>query len=450
MHLLALFDDLDACRAESSTRGKHDILSGILQSENAAVFRDIAEFVHNPYRKAHIKVTDDTLFFATEVLQDFPLYSDAVAWAEFKSLLAQLEQRVITGHLARKKVSSFFARLPPEYHDYFVGIINKDLKIGAGRKIIERHIPFLAPKFEVQLCPSKQWDGRTIPPGGWLVGPKLDGIRGVVGPFGDNPDDKTHGYVALSRNGHALSNTEHVIDELSHVAKRFYDKNDVWPVFDGEFYVHGWELSSSIVSTKKISHPEAHKLQYHVFDIVTHPEWVAGRCKALAHFRDSVLDATLVDTSERIVHVPSMPTEDPEEAQMISQAYVDDGYEGSVLKGRNSLYEFKRSKAWMKYKPFHDIDAMVTKNVYGKLDSAGNMYETHDPRATGSQVVRALVVCINGVETHVGTGLSQAQRVDLAKDPSQVIGKTITVRYQRVSDDGKLIFPRFKGIRFDK
>lgn len=448
MDLWELFDRLDVCRQESSIAAKHQVLEDILSSENSKVFRQIAGFVYNPYRKVHIKVTDDIIFH--ETICDYPKFTEEEAWGAFCAMLHDLEERKITGNLARRRVAGFFARLPDQYHDYFISILNKDLKIGVARKIIEKHIPDVAPKFDVQLCPSKQWDEVTVPRGGWFVSPKIDGIRGVVGPFGADPNDKYYGYKALSRNGHELHNTEHILEEISAWSHAFYRRNSIWPVFDGEFYTHGWEMSNSIVSTSKRSHPEAGRLQYHVFDLITHTDWSRGICGAEACFRDQALSRLLANASSKIVHVPSILSVDPEEVKLLTEAFVEQGYEGSVLKGYHSMYEFKRSKAWMKYKPFHDVDVIVTKILYGRLDSDGNMFKTSDPRATGSKIVRSLVVDCGGVETQVGTGLSQEDRISLAEDPAAVIGRTITVRYQRISEDGKLIFPRFRGIRLDK
>lgn len=446
MNLLALFDQLDEIRSTKSRTEKDEVLESILASENADLMKAIAAFVYDPYRKVYVKVSEDVLAFADDSLN---LASDADCWGQFTVLLRKLEHRAITGHEARRQVAVFLESVDPDYHEWFVAILNKDLKIGVGRKIIEKHIPDVAPKFEVQLCPSKQWDGFTVPPGGWMVLPKIDGIRGIIGPFGDDPDGPLHGYVALSRNGLPLYNTEHIVTELSLYGAGFYVKNGVWPVFDGEFYTHGWELSSSITSTQT-KHPEAERLQYHVFDIVTYPEWIRGQCKAEAHFRDVLLGDTLPVPGGPIVHVPSIITVDPEEAKLITQAYVEDGYEGAVLKGVHSLYEFKRSKAWMKFKPFEDADLPVVGLDLGWLDSQGQMYEDGDPRAAGTRAVRSLIVDINGVKTHVGSGLTHDQRKDFCAHPEKVVGKTATVRYQRVSEDGRLIFPRFRGVRLDK
>lgn len=449
MDLLQLFEQFDECREEAATSQKRLVIEEILDSENADIFKEIVSFVYNPYRKAHIKVTDDVIFFSEEVLPSQNSVTDADIWANFKTLLCNLETRTVTGHAARRSVSHFFSMIHAEYYDYFVGILNKDLKIGVGSKLLEKYVPELIPKFSVQLCPSKQWDGKYIPNGGWLVSPKIDGIRGVIGPF--SPDKtKFYGYRSFSRNGRELSNTEHILEELSGLAYTFHRRESVWPVFDGEFYVHGWELSSSIVSTKKRSHPEAGRLQYHVFDLITYPEWVNNSGKLGASVRDRILANVVKYCSEKVVHVPSLLSRDPEEVAMIAQAYVDDGYEGGVLKSAWSLYEFQRSPAWQKTKPFFDLDVPVSKIVYGKLDNEGNLYDDGDPRATGSKAVRSLVVDVAGIETLVGTGLSHAQRVSYATDPESVLGKTITVRYQRISEDGKLIFPRFTGIRVDK
>lgn len=447
MNLETLFSQFAEIQDTRSRSEKDEVLSEILASDNGDALRDLAKFVYDPYRVIYVRVTEDVLDFADK--EATSLGSDLDVWGAFKSLLHLLEARAISGHEARRHVATFLATIPSDYREWFVAILNKDLKIGVGRKIIEKHISDVAPKFSVQLCPSKQWDGYTIPDGGWMVSPKIDGIRGIIGPFGNDLGGSLHGYRALSRNGLPLYNTEHILIELVGFANTFYRRNDVWPVFDGEFYTHGWELSSSITATQS-KHTEAHRLQYHVFDIITYPEWVAGKCKAEAHFRDVMLGNILTYASDSIVHVPSIITVDPEEARMITQAYVDDGYEGAVLKGVGSFYEFRRSKAWVKFKPFVDEDLIVSGLELGWLDSAGRMYDDGDPRASGDQVVKSLIVDRQGVKTNVGSGLTHLQRRVFCASPEKVVGKTATVRYQRISEDGCLIFPRFKGIRTDK
>jgi DNA ligase-1 len=444
MDISALFEQLEDIKATSSRSEKDVILSEVMASDNADLLQQIASYLYDPYRRIYVRVTDDIGEYADSQMS---LQTDADVWGQFVTLLSKLETRSISGNEARRQVAIFLESIPEEYVEWFTGILNKDLKIGVGRKILEKHIPYIAPHFSPQLCPSQQWDGRLIPPGGWLVSPKIDGIRGIVGPFG--PDLSVHGYTALSRKGLPLYNTEHIVQELAGFAETFHRRNSVWPVFDGEFYTHGWELSSSITSTRT-PHPEVAKLQYYVFDIITHPEWNRAQCKAAAQFRDSMLSKVLTYSSDCIVHVPSILSLDPEEVRIITETYVDDGFEGAVLKGAESLYEFKRSRAWMKFKPFLDEDLIVSKVDLGWLDSQGRMYQDNDSRREGTRAVRALIVERNGVETHVGTGMTHDQRRLFCEHPELVVGKTVTVRYQRVTEDGRLIFPRLKGVRSDK
>lgn len=447
MNLETLFSDFDELRLTSSRTDKSTILDAILDSENATLLKTISEFVFDPYRKVYVKVTEDVLDHADPDFIFDTIDSDEEIWGHFSLLLRKLEQRSITGNEARRQVASFLASVADDYREWFIAILNKDLKIGVGRALIEQHIPDVAPKFDVQLCPSKQWDGLTIPDGGFFVSPKIDGIRGIIGPFGDNDS-----YVSLSRKGLPLYNTEHIVEELAGFAQTFFRRNDVWPVFDGEFYTHGWELSSSITSTQS-KHPEATRLQYHVFDFITMPEWIRGQCKAELHFRNKILGNVLTYASDSIVVVPSLLSLDAEEIQFISSSYVDDGYEGSVLKGAHSLYEFKRSKAWLKFKPFHDDDLLIVGLECGWMDSNNNFYDENDPRvdtSSATKIVKSLIVERGGVRTNVGSGLSRDQRVQFAQQRNLLLGKIATVRYQRVSNDGALIFPRLKGIRTDK
>jgi len=51
------------------------------------------------------------------------------------------------------------------------------------------------------------------------------------------------------------------------------------------------------------------------------------------------------------------------------------------------------------------------------------------------------------VRVGVGTGFNDVQREEFWKDRSKIIGKQVTVKFQRKSPDGSLIFPVFMRIR---
>lgn len=450
MNLSELFESFADIRYESSITEKEVLIAEILGSENAEVFSDICKWVFNPYRKISIRVSDDDMFTDKEDdtldVPDLDDMRDKIIFSRFKVILCMLEERQVTGNQARDKVGAFLNALPEHMVSWFVAIFNKDLKLGVANKILERHIPDLAPKFSVQLCPSKQWSG-TIPQDGFLVEPKLDGIRGICGPFGENGS-----YVMLSRNGRPLHNVSRILDSIAFMAAQIGSFDHLPPVFDGELWCESWETTSSITSTQS-EHPRAQELCYYVFDWLPANEWSIQQCKAELAFRVRYLNKYISDHGDKlIVSVPSIHSADVSEIELICQSYVDDGFEGAVLKDPHSLYEYKRSKVWLKYKPFFDEDLLVSDVELGWLDNNNNIYADNDPRVDGAlsltRALRSAIVVRDGQSTHVGSGFSREQRLAFAS--GDLVGKVIEVRYQRVSPDGKLIFPRIRGVRRDK
>jgi DNA ligase-1 len=104
------------------------------------------------------------------------------------------------------------------------------------------------------------------------------------------------------------------------------------------------------------------------------------------------------------------------------------GGEGVMLRAPGSLYENKRSKNLLKYKPVDDDEA----TVMGYKPGAGK-YEG----MTGT------LVCVwHDVLIDIGTGLTDEDR----KNPPP-IGTVITFTYHGLTDGGAPRFPSYKGVR---
>jgi ATP-dependent DNA ligase len=109
--------------------------------------------------------------------------------------------------------------------------------------------------------------------------------------------------------------------------------------------------------------------------------------------------------------------------------------EGVVIKVADAPYEFKeKSKYWCKVKPTETLDLQVTGFYYGKK---GSKYE---------DVAGGLIVDFNGVEVHVGSGLSDEQRVEFMFELPEII----EVEYKEITADGSLREPIMKCVRDDK
>ena len=122
----------------------------------------------------------------------------------------------------------------------------------------------------------------------------------------------------------------------------------------------------------------------------------------------------------------------------IHDLFVDEGYEGLILRNIDSPYEFTRSWNLVKYKVMKDDEFKIVDAVKG---------------LKGKSKGAIIWICENpkGDRFNVVPNGTMASRKDLwdewKADPKEFIGKELTVQYQRLSLKGIPIFPKGLGIR---
>ncbi|KAG0002004.1 hypothetical protein BGZ79_003751 [Entomortierella chlamydospora] len=98
-------------------------------------------------------------------------------------------------------------------------------------------------------------------------------------------------------------------------------------------------------------------------------------------------------------------------------------WEGLILR-KDIGYEGKRSRSMLKIKKFHDAEFTVQDAMIGSMRvPLGGQYVERD------NVLTNVVILHHGNKVRVGSGFSMEDRVRFGKDPSLIIGKTITVKY---------------------
>ena len=97
-------------------------------------------------------------------------------------LLDSLNQRLITGHKAIEETNGFIYN-NPEYKELLYLILERNLKIRASFKLINKAHPGLIPTFNVAL--ANKYDEKTkkkvnLEKDVWYVSRKLDGVRCLI------------------------------------------------------------------------------------------------------------------------------------------------------------------------------------------------------------------------------------------------------------------------------
>jgi DNA ligase-1 len=295
-------------------------------------------------------------------------------------------------------------------------ILLKNLRCGVTATTVNKVWPGLVPHFGVQLANVLKGEPEKYPV---IVDPKIDGLRLVA--------IKNSGRVRLfTRKGHEVETLPWIVEALS---KGDYDNT----VLDGEIMGASWNETQSVVaSTKDIKEGD---LKLNVFDCISLDIWTSQGESAGAQER-RLQASDIVKKGVRSEHIQAVPwtlAYTDSEIRLQYEEFLRGGYEGAMVKCPNAPYEFKRSNAVLKVKPRETFTGVVVGYERGKGKYEGS--------------IGALVVQVNGVESSVGTGMTDALRRQIAEDPDSYVGKFVELESQELTADGKLRFPVWKGFR---
>jgi len=245
--------------------------------------------------------------------------------------------------------------------------------------------------------------------------PKLDGVRCLMFY---NAEHKT--LTAVSRTNVPIKYVDHIRHEL--LAKLYYELSDI--VLDGELYVHGntFQENTKLLNNK----PTSEFIEYHIYDMID--------TKAKFVDRISKIEALLGWDG---IYVKIVPTTLSVTADLddFYVGYIDEGYEGMMVRDKTSMYKVSgRSDRLLKYKKFIDISLPI-----------------QDITPNDSNAKHGTVwVTFKGKLQKTGAKLSHADREELLTNRDSMIGLMAEIRYFEETDDGKMRFPVYHGIRIDK
>lgn len=234
--------------------------------------------------------------------------------------------------------------------------------------------------------------------------PKLDGWRLSM-------CDKS----AQSRNGKPV-----IDDAIKHLLI-----NTNGDILDGELMLpYPYTFQETCESIKK-RNDNSYKLEYHIFDLIDTTMPFKDRHKYI---------------SDKYSHFPNFKIVDAipdslSKCDYYLNKFIDQGYEGSIIRDGNSLYEVNtRSNYLVKYKNFLDAEFEIVDVKQG----------------TGSMEGCAIFTCKteNGTVDCVPKGTFEYKK-DLYHRRNSLIGKYLTIKFQGYTDDKSLRFPVGIGIRED-
>lgn len=405
---------LASLEATKSRNVKKEIIAKVPDMNDGGVAGEVLQFALNPYKTYGIVPKK---FPAPDPKNDKKFIG---AWKEIKPDLEAINSKEITGKDAQRVYEQWMSR---EYAAPIISrIFGKDLRAGVGISTINSALCNAIPDFTVCLAKTFQERWSRFP--AW-VEPKFDGVRTIT-----IIDQK--GNVSLySRHGRSYNNFPNIQKSVKALGLRGV-------VLDGEV------IGSSFNTVMRVAHRKSglddSKLVYFIFDILPSEVFARQGDSDPFSIRHSKLlnlilgGYTSRDTYLRVVQ--GISVDNINELWDAHHTNLSAGYEGSIAKDPNALYEFKRSRTWLKLKPDYDYDC----EVVGSYEGEG--------RLSGS--LGGFIVSIDGVKTRVGSGFNDNQRNEIWKSKKDYLGRIVEVKGQELTDDGRIRFPRFNRFREDK
>jgi len=195
-------------------------------------------------------------------------------------------------------------------------------------------------------------------------------------------------------------------------------------------------------------------LMYHVFDIV-----YEGSFKSRLHAAHASIEG-----SNFMVPVPHVLVENEASLLRCEEVYLEEGYEGLMIRDPMGKYKFGRSTARegallkMKRKLHSEarvigFEEQMHNANEAKLDNLGNTERSsHQENKFPMDMLGALIVkdVKTGVEFNVGTGFTTEERRGIWKQKDTLIWKLITYEYLPIGVKDKPRHPVFLGWRMEE
>jgi DNA ligase-1 len=408
-------DFVEQMRATSSSNEKVEILK-----QQSDFIKQVLEYTYNPYKQYH--VTSKTC------KKNIHLHSHCNH--TLFGLLDILTNRKATGHDAIKMINRFASKNVD--WDVIYDIIDKDLKIRTGAKVINKAFPGLIPEFNVAL--AQEYKGKCDWNDGWYASRKLDGVRclAVV--------DEEGKCTLYSRMGKELTT-------LNKVKKAIEATNIINTVFDGEVCLMDEEGNEDFQGIMKQLRRKDHQIKnpvFVVFDMIHKPDFDSNKGNEILserlHTLRSWYNGSTVNM-EIIRRLDQFQITGDDHFEYWGKMSAENDWEGFMLR-KDVGYEGKRSKNLVKVKKFFDAEYIV---VDYDVD---NHEVVRDGKSETIEMLSQVWIEHKGHRVKVGSGWTQEQRLQYMD--GSIVGKLITVQYFEETKNDKggisLRFPTVKHV----
>jgi len=397
-----------------AARGPKQSMEILEREIDNGVLKNLLRLANDPY-------TPFNVVKIPKVTQRNVAGSETDRWEAFFSTAQRCADRLVTGNAAVDEMQAVFSRSEEDEEAWMRKVLKKHLNIGISTRSINKVFSRLIPVFEVQLA-EKFKEKFVIDKAQIIVEPKLDGVRCIA-----IVNDGTVNMMA--RSGKSIVN---VVDTIGKELSKLGNG-----VYDGEIMSSGFQSLMTQIHRKKS--PDISDVRLALFDFMPLNDWLNEQPGPIYAERRQMLQERFdQERGSKFSWVDLVPWRliNPDEIREAHTMYVDQGFEGTMIKDPDATYKRGRGRAVLKLKDFLDADCEVIGIEEGTGRHAGRL--------------GALIVDYNGVRVNVGSGFSDAERDLIFKDPVAYISRLAEVQFQEETDDGSLRFPVFISFRGDR
>ena len=406
---------IEEMRATSSSTDKVQIIK-----EASPFVHKALEYTYNPFKQFY--VTSKTCIKNSHLKERHSL--------DLFEVLDKLMNREVTGHDAIKLVNGL-------EDESIYKIIDKNLDIRVGDKVINKAVPNLIPTFSVAL--AKEYDGKCDwQNDNWWASRKLDGVRclAVVNYEGE--------CTLYSRMGKELTT-------LNKVKEAIEATGIINTVFDGEICLIDEDGNEDFQGVMKQLRRKDHQIEnpaYMIFDMIHKPNFDNQKGGPILSERLAALRGFLTGryiTTNILRYTDQFQITDGRHFDKWGQIATDNNWEGFMIR-KDVSYEGKRTKNLLKVKKFYDAEYHVR-----AFDT--DMHEVvRNGKSETIEMLSQVWIKHKGHKVKVGSGFTQEQRLKYMD--GSILGKCITVQYFEETKNDKggisLRFPTVKIIHGDK
>tara|TARA_R110000803_G_scaffold62251_2_gene122495 strand:- start:170 stop:1432 length:1263 start_codon:yes stop_codon:yes gene_type:complete len=393
--------------------------------------RRVLYWTYNKYKQFHVGPDN--------IKKRKDLVAETCDYLDLFDLLEDLNGRVITGHDAISQVNAYI-RDNPENEELVHLILDRNLKIRASEKLINRACDNLIPTFDVALAASydeKMEKKVDFERQSWMVSRKLDGVRCLM------IVDENGKATSWARSGKQFQTLQKVEEEIESLGMKSV-------VFDGEMCILDENGDEDFQNCMKQIRRKDHTItngQYQTFDLIDLPDFQQGTSDDTFFTRLGRLRDVVGDDAKMISVLHQEQISDNDHFQEWRQRSQDADWEGLMLR-LDVPYKGKRSKDILKVKLMHDAEYRVKDTAFGPFRYVVSGREVEE------EMLSAVMIEHRGNTVRVGSGFTIEQRQHYFKHPEDIVGKIITTQYfeETKSQQGtfSLRFPVVKVIHGDE